>query len=377
MEKMIYLDNAATTFVDREVAGVINEVLLNQPYNPSSVYMPAVSVHALIEKARQNILTYLGFEGNCLIFTGSASEANNTALLKIKTRPNFVALIGATEHPAVYEMAEKLRKNGACIYYVPVDAFGRIDEKEYLRMIEEYPVKFVSIMHVNNENGAINDIKKLCAIAKEKDKSIIFHSDGVQAFGKIDVNLDDLGVDMYTICSHKINGPKGIGALCYKKNLNIEPLIFGGGQEFGLRSGTENVPYIIGFEKAASLKMEKLNCNYSKVLSLKKKFIELLNEKNIDFKIFSDDKCLPYILQIRFCGVRGEVLLHALEKYNIYISTGSACSSKKKTNRILDAMGKTYEEIQEVVRISFAPEDVDLEYVTDCLKNEILKLRKR
>ncbi len=376
-KNIIYLDNAATTMVAPEVVDVVCDALKEMPYNPSSVYMPAVDMYNIMEESRLTLLSILGMEDGSLIFTGSATEANNTALLKIKSRNSFTALIGATEHPAVYEMAEKLKRAGADIKYIPVDSFGRIRIDDYIELLENNPVKFVSIMHVNNENGAINDIGKLCEIAKAKDNNIIFHSDGVQAFGKFYYNLDELGVDMYTICSHKINGPKGVGALCFKKNLTIEPLIVGGGQENNLRSGTENIPYICGFVKAAKLKTYDNKQKYNNVLKTKSEFIEMLKRRNVEFELFSDDKCIPHILLIRFCGVRGEVLLHALEKYKIYISTGSACSSKKKTNRVLAAMGKSFEESQEVVRVSFGNEKYDLEYIVDCFEKEINNLKVR
>lgn len=377
-KNIIYLDNAATTFVAPEVVDVVSDALKNLPFNPSSVYMPSVEVYNVMEKARLTLLSILGLEDGNLIFTGSATEANNTALLKIKARNSFTALIGSTEHPAVYEMAEKLKAAGADIKYIPVDSFGRIKEDEYIELLENNPVRFVSIMHVNNENGVINDIARLCAIAKEKDKRIIFHSDGVQAFGKFYYNLDEMGVDMYTICSHKINGPKGIGALCFKKNISIEPLIVGGGQENNLRSGTENLPYICGFVKAAQLKVSDNARKYKDVQMLKYEFLHCLKARNIDFELYSDDtNSVPHIILIRFKGVRGEVLLHALEKYKIYISTGSACSSKKKTNRVLDAMGKSFEESQEVVRISFGNDNYDVNYIADCFANEIKNLKVR
>lgn len=376
-KKVYYLDNAATTFVAPSVIKVISSALENSAYNPSSVYKPAVDVRAKINLAKKQMLNMLGTDRYNIIFTGSATEANNTALLKIKNRKNFVALIGGTEHPAVFEMAEKLRKMGAEIFYIPVDQFGFIDEDEYIKLLNEKPVKFVSIMHVNNENGAINDIEHLCELAKEKDENIVFHSDGVQAFGKINVDLETLNVDMYTISAHKINGPKGIGALVYKKDVLVEPFIVGGGQEEGLRSGTENVPYILGFAEAVKLRVENLDKNLIFVQKQKEKFITLLKNKGVDFELYSNDSCSPYILQIRFPKVRGEVLLHALEKYNIYISTGSACSSKKKTNRVLEAMGKTYAEEQEVVRISFGLVDEDLEFITDMIVKETKSLRIR
>lgn len=373
--KVIYLDNAATTAVDNKVTDVISGALKNDFYNISSVYKNAIVDKNLVEKSREYFLKALNAEGGNLIFTGSATEANNTALLKIKNRANFVALIGSTEHPAIFEMTEKLRKQGCNILYIPVDSYGKVIEEEYIKLLQNNPVKFVSVMHVNNENGMINNIERLCYLAKQKDKTIIFHCDGVQAFGKIDVDLEKLGVDMYTICSHKINGPKGIGALYFKKNVNLEPLILGGGQEMGLRSGTENLPYILGFETAAKLKMQSLAVNFERVKKLNNEFLTALKTRNIEFENYSNEECSPYILQLRIIGVRGEVLLHALEEDGIYISTGSACSSKKKVNRGLEARGISYEKSQQVVRISFAPVDVDINYVANCFEKRIKELK--
>lgn len=367
MEKNIYLDNAATTRPFDEVGQIYANFATNF-YNPSAVYLPAVQIRREIDGARDKLCNLLGGQNGKIIFTASATEADNLALSTFKPRNNNNLVVFVGEHPAVYNKAKFFENAGADVRYVDINISGQAD------FVEKYVDKntsFVSIMHVSNETGAINDIANIVNQVKRVAPRAIIHADGVQAFGKIPVNLSQLGVDMYTISAHKIYGPKGIGALWVRNGTNINPIIFGGGQEFGLRSGTENVAGILSFTYCANKVCTDLANNYNKVEKLKIELIDKLKKNNLEFEKNGDGS--PYILNLTFEGIRGEVLLHRLEEFGIYISTGSACSSKKPDNRTLKAMKKTDKQIQGTVRISFSPYDnVDINFVADNI-TEIVK----
>ena len=237
-------------------------------------------------------------------------------------------------------------------------------------------VALVSIMHVSNDVGAINDIKMLCNYAKSVNKNMLFHSDGVQAFGKIKVNLFDLGVDLYSISAHKIYAPRGIAALWIKNGVIIDPLLVGGGQENGLRSSTENVLGAVSFAYAVQRVSKEQKVNYDNVLNLKNKLLDLLKKSEIStfLGLNSSDEASPYILSISFKNLKGEVLMNALAGDGILISTGSACSTKHAGNRTLEAMKKTQNEIVGSVRISFSPyEEYDIEYIAKKIIEHVLR----
>lgn len=368
---ILFLDNASTTKTFKEVNEEINNCFINDFYNPGALYNQGFIIKNKLEEKREYLKSLVGANGYKVIFTASATEADNLALFQVKK--NTKIIISGGEHPAIYETANSLKNQGIEVVIIPLLANGRIDEVEFKRQMTK-EVSFVSIMHVSNETGAINSIKELCSFAKMVNPNVIFHSDGVQAFMKIDTNLSYLGVDMYTVSSHKIHGPKGVGVLFVKDCINIKPQILGGGQENGKRSGTENYPLISGFVKAVEILSPTISSRFEKVLKSKKLLIKAFNKSNIEWKLNGDeDKDSPYILSASFLGVRGEVLLHMLEEYDILVSTGSACSTKKIGNRILQNMGKSQLEIEGNIRFSFdAFEDIDIDYlaekVCECVK---------
>lgn len=322
---MIFLDNASTTRTDDECAAIALKYMTENYFNPSAPYHVSVELSNEINHSRENILRLLKGEGK-IIFTASGTESDNTALFCTKKKHGSRIVISDAEHPAVRKCGENLTSLGYDVVYAPVDEAGRVKTEEFRKLITE-ETSLISIMHVNNETGAINDIKTLVSIAKKINPSVIFHSDGVQAAGKIKVNLKDLNVDLYSFSGHKIHSPKGIAGLYIKKGVNIKPYLIGGGQEFSLRSSTENVPGIMAIEHALSKQITDMDFNLSKVSDLRKKIINNLdNEK---YKLISTGECSPYIIMIALKKVRGEVMLHSLEKYGICIGTGSACSSKK------------------------------------------------
>ena len=370
---MIYLDNAGTTPVLHECAEIVARCLETDYFNPSALYMPSVELSRKIKTAREEILTALRGDGN-FIFTSSGSESDNTALFCSKKPNGSRIIVSADEHPAIYNCAMELQQRGYDVVFCGVDKYGRVKEDEFRSLLNEN-TSLVSIMHVNNETGCVNDIKKLCKIAKSVKPNILFHSDGVQAVGKIKVNLTDLGVDLYSVSGHKMHAPKGIAGLYIRSGVNIRPYIFGGGQEGGLRSSTENVAGILSFAYALKETTARVVENGERVGALRKKIIENVPE---DFFVVDCPTQSPYILYMAMPYVRGEVMLHSLEKYGIYIGTGSACSSKKAHKRLPSLLGHDKEYENGTIRISFnrftTEEDVD--YFTNQLKLEYNTLKK-
>ena len=347
---MIYLDNAATTKISKNALLTYNKYAEEIFYNPSAIYHAGVTTKAQIENARKTILNVLGANSGNLIFTSSATEANNLAIFG-SLRSNFKKVIfTSADHPSTYNVALELKKKGVDVDFCPLQENGQVNYEVLEQMLDE-KTNLISVIHVCNETGAINDIKRINELRQQKCPNAILHVDGVQAFSKIKINLDYFGVDLYTISGHKMFAPKGVAALYIKNNINIKPVNFGGGQEFNIRSGTENVPAIMAFETAVK-EIGNVKENLKYVESLKNEFLQ--NISDLPVKINSPAENSPYILSLSFKGVKGETLVHMLEDNEIYVSTGSACSSKKQGNRILESMGVAHDYIVGSVRISFS-----------------------
>ena len=325
---MIFLDNASTTKVSDECAKIAVKYMTDKFYNPSAPYHPSVEVSQELNGYRENVLKYLKGDGK-IIFTSSGTESDNLALFGTKKPKNSRIIISQSEHPAVMKAAEELKMRGYDVVCVEVDESARVIPEKLAELINA-DTSLISIMHVNNETGAINDIKKLVSIAKSINPNVIFHSDGVQAAGKIKVNLSDLGVDLYSLSGHKIHAPRGVGALFIKKGLNLRPIIFGGGQEYNVRSSTENLSSIAAYDYALRNAVKNLDDNFEHVTIINRYLREELMKSEDDYKIISKGECSPYIVNFALKYVRGEVMLHSLEKYEIFVGTGSACSSKKR-----------------------------------------------
>lgn len=339
---MLYFDNAATTKISNQALEEFNNAC-SLYFNPSSLYEYAGDIKTKIETIRTNILKQFNAKtGSSLIFTGSATEANNSVLNSCITRKDKKYLIGGGEHSSVYEFAKIKLEQGYNIQFVPLKNNGAVNEEELLSMLDK-DVAFVSIIHVSNETGAINDIKKLAEKIKSFNKNIVVHSDGVQAVGKIKIDLSNLDIDYYTISAHKVNGPKGIGGLFIKEPKKFKSLIVGGGQEYNLRAGTENFPAIASFNKA--LINVKLT-NYQKHKQT------ILNQITAQHVLVSDKNCVDNIISICFAGVRGETIVHMLEAKGFLIGTGSACNSKAKGNRIISQIVDR-KFVEGAVRVSF------------------------
>lgn len=349
---MIYFDNSATTMTRREIAEFVANYSVEKYYNPSAIYHPAICVRNELNQARATLLGLLGAKASDkIIFTSSATEANNLVLNGL-ARKNKKILVSSGEHPSVFEVAKHLGALGYSVDYVGLDSEGKLDLDDLRRKMSPQ-VGLVSCIHVSNETGAINDIREIAKIAKSVNPDCIVHCDGVQAFGKLRLQLSSWGVDAYTMSSHKIHGPKGVAALYKRDGLVLKPHVLGGGQESGWRSGTENPAGILGFVLAAQKMYENFDETRHYIGELWEHFVTKLRATSLDFGINSSLYCLKNILSISFYGVRGEVLLHCLEERGIMVSTGSACSSKTVGNRVLRSMGQSDARMLGNVRFSF------------------------
>lgn len=355
MDNVFYLDNAATTQMFDEVKNRASKFLYDDFFNPSAVYRQSVNIKREIEEARRFLLDCLGsLNDDRLIFTGSATEANNMVIFSQRNGANKKFLFGAGEHPSVLECAKELKNRGFNVEFIPLEKSGRVDEQKYKQMLNS-DVAFISIQHVSNETGAINNIKKLVSYAKRANKDVKFHSDGVQAFMKFPIDVSDIGVDYYTISAHKIGGAKGVGALFVKKGARINPLVFGGGQENSLRSGTENVFGIMSFKYSAQIMKKDQKQNYEKVSQMRKELLNAFDANGIDYVVHGE-MGVPHTMNVVLeKTIRGETLVHALENRGVLISTGSACSATKHYNATLESMGIPAGEILSSVRISISP----------------------
>ncbi|MDD4211679.1 MAG: cysteine desulfurase family protein [Clostridia bacterium] len=378
---MIYLDNAATTKPYDKVLEVLKAYNTHFYFNPSSAYLEGFEVKKAVNKARELLASLLGCNKQELYFTSGATEANNLFLQGVITsnkKDEYIFNLG--EHSSVYEVANFIKSKGYTVHFAKLLPSGQVD-LEYLKSLVNANTKLVSVMHISNETGAINDIKDIVRAVKSINSKTLIHCDGVQACGKINVNINNLGVDSYVVSSHKIHGPKGVGAIFVKEGVNIKPLILGGGQESGIRSGTENVAGIIAFSESAKLIIENMDANHKKVTALKNLFLENIKDKlSVKFNGLEDENS-PYILSLSLAGIRGETLVHLLQKRGVIVNTGSSCSSnaKRAGNRVLEAIGLNKEEVSGSIRISFSEFNTEEEVIASCkiFIEEVLGLIKK
>lgn len=376
---MIFLDNASTTKINKQVNDLIYNTNEFGFYNPSALYEPSIKVQEKIEEARLTIGNILNIEPQNIIFTSGATESNNTAIKGfITSNKNAEYIFSEGEHPSVYEVANQLKNLGYKVLFAKLNKNGTLD-LDYFKSLLNSNTHFVSVMHVSNETGAINNIKELVALTKQVSPNAFFHCDGVQAVGKISVNIKDLGVDLYTLSSHKFHGPKGVGLL-YVKNLNkFKPYILGGGQQQARRSGTENISGILATALALKISNNNIQENYKNVENYRNIFIQKISKELSNFKINQAENNSPYILSASFKNLKGEVILHMLEKYGILIGTGSACSSKKSNNRILQSMNVDKSYILGSIRISFSNGNTleEINYASDKLIEVVKELSQK
>lgn len=348
---MIYFDNAATTMPWSFAVEKSKKFINNEYFNPSALYRGGLSANKEIAVARESVLKNLGLSASKydVIFTSCGTESDNQAIFCATRRGVFVTDNG--EHSAVYKSFLELQRQKKDVCFVGLNSDGSVNVSELMDYVKTHYVGFVSIMHVNNETGAINDISKIADELKKINPSLIFHSDGVQAYGKIPFAFSE-NIDLYSVSAHKINALKGTGALIKKRKLNLSPLIFGGGQESGLRSGTENVFGIKVFEFAGDEHYCKIHENYKKVTEIND-FIRNNLDKAL-FTVLSGENASPYILSVSAKGLRGEVVMHALETAGIIVGNGSACSSRNRFSRVMEACGYKSDVLDGILRISFS-----------------------
>ena len=368
----IYLDNSATTKPYQEVVDKMVLALTTQYGNPSSIYKKGIEVEREIKEIRRNIARSLGAKETEIYFTSGGTECNNTiirsvAKLNRKTKNHIISTV--IEHPSVLNTLKDLEADGFEVTYLPVGKDGKISLEDLKNAIKKETI-LVSVMHVNNEIGTIQPIEEIGKYLKSLDEKVYFHVDGVQSYAKIKFRPSRYNIDFMSVSGHKLHGPKGIGFMYIKENNRIKPLLTGGGQEIGIRSGTENVPGIYGIGEAVRILNQDLEGTIDKIRGLR----DLLKEEilaNIDnVKINSPEDGVCHVLNVSFRGVRGEVLLHYLEQKEIYVSTGSACSSKKKGSHVLNAIGLTPDEIEGAIRFSLS----DLNTKEEIMKTvEVLK----
>jgi len=378
-ERLIYLDNNATTPLDPQVADKMCWFLKEHFGNPSSVYPIGRAVRELISQARENVAKALGAQRSEIFFTASGTEADNWALRGVlDSQPDKREIITSTiEHPAVLNQAKYLEKKGIKVSYVPVDSLGIID-LEFLRAAITPQTALISIMHANNEIGTIQPIETVVSIAR--DHGVPVHSDAVQSFGKMDFDVQKLGVDFLSVSGHKIYGPKGVGALYIRKGIDICPFIYGGGQERGFRAGTENTIGIVGFGEAAGILMQRGKKDRERIEKLAGSLRKGIEEKIPKVKFNGHpEKRVKNTLNAAFPGLEGEAILLALATKGISVSTGSACSSEsEEVSPVLLAIGLRPEIARSCLRISlgrFNTEE-DIQEVIRELPGIIAKLRQ-
>lgn len=374
----IYFDNAATTPPTEEVIESVVVGMKEYYGNPSSLHKLGLNAERMLLTSREELAKTINATSDEIFFTSGGSEGNNFILKGIGKSGNNI-ITTKFEHPSVLNALNELREQGIIVHELSLNENGEVDLEELKSFIDKNTV-LVSIMHVNNEIGTIQPIEEIGKIIKDNSTRAKFHVDGVQSYGKIAIDVKKTNIDYLTVSSHKFHGPKGVGFCYIRKGLRLKPLISGGGQESGFRSGTENLPGVMGMVVASKMAQASIKESYKKIWEIKEHFIEKLKGiENIKINSPLKENISPYILNVSFTGIRGEVLLHALEENGIFVSTGSACSSRGgKESHVLKALGLDYKDIDGAIRFSFSRfntlEEVDLS--NEALKKSLLFLRR-
>lgn len=388
MRKCVYFDNSATTYPYKEVITTMKYIMEKKYGNASSTHFKGLEAQGAIESVRDVIRNSLSVDQGRIFFTSGGTEANNMAVLgaamSLKHRGNHL-ITTSIEHSSVLECYKFLENNGFIVDYIPVNRYGFID-LAYLKNAIRKDTVLISIMHTNNEIGTVQDLDRIVKIIKEINKDTIIHVDAVQSYGKIPIYPGKSNIDLLTISAHKIHGPKGVGALYENENINIKPILFGGGQEYNIRPGTENVAGICGFGKAIEItfgKNAKERIQY--IRDLRDKFIALVQKSIPNIIInspvedcYSNKSAAPHILSILINGIKSRELSDALSRQKICISTKSACSSNTKSHsHVLQALGMNYEQIESTIRVSFSVfnTESEIKYAVNCLRMNIDRLK--
>lgn len=378
----VYLDNSATTRVSEAVKDLMVKLMTEDYGNPSSLHMKGVEAERYIREATDTISKLLKVQPKEIIYTSGGTESNNLALIGVamanKRAGNHI-ITSDIEHASVLSTMKFLEENGFRITYLPVDESGHISTSELKNALCDETI-LVSVMHVNNEIGAIEPIEEISRIVKTYKPSIVFHVDAIQSFGKLVVQPKKMGIDMLSVSGHKIHGPKGSGFLYVSEKVKIKPIIFGGGQQKGMRSGTENVPAIAGIGLAAKEAYTDFDAKLLRMVELKDYFIDKITAlDNVTVNSKKGTDSAPHIISVTFNGVRSEVMLHSLEEKGIYVSAGSACSSNKPAvSRTLKGIGLDDRQLDSTIRFSLCYDSSkeELDYVVETIAGMIDMLRR-
>jgi cysteine desulfurase len=378
-----YLDNSATTRCLENVCDIVVKTMMEDYGNPSSRHRKGMEAEKYLRDAREKIARTLKVNEKEIFFTSGGTESNNWALVGAalaNRRAGMHIITTAVEHAAVIQPMMYLEEQGFRVTYLPVDRYGRIS----LSALQEAGCEdtiLVSVMYVNNELGAVEPVEEIGRFLKEKHPNILFHVDAIQAYGKYRIFPKRLGIDMLSVSGHKIHGPKGVGFLYINERVKIRPLILGGGQQKGMRSGTDNVPGIAGLGEAAREAYQDFEEKRAHLLALKKYFMEEAAKlPDVVLNSLPGEEGAPHIVSVSFRGVRSEVLLHALEERGISVSSGSACSSNKKlpVSTVLKEIGMERDLLDATLRFSFSRfnTEEELAYSIGVLKELLPMLRK-
>lgn len=378
----VYLDNSATTRCFGEVAELMTKIMCEDYGNPSSLHRKGVQAEQYIRYAKETIAKNLKVNEKEIFFTSGGTESDNLALrgcAYANCRAGRHLITTQIEHPAILQTMKQLEEEGFRVTYLPVDEKGCIRPEDLQRAITGETI-LVSIMHTNNEVGSLQPIEEAGALIKRMNPRILFHVDAVQGYGKFRILPKKMHIDLLSVSGHKIHGPKGIGFLYVDEKVKIKPILFGGGQQNGLRSGTENVPAIAGLAKAIEIVYSKLDREVEELYQIKEAFVEGVKQiPDVFVNGHPGRDGAPHVVSVSFQGVRSEVLLHALEDKGVYVSAGSACSAHKpQPSATLQAMGIDKELLGSTIRFSFSAFTTmdEISYTLQCLYDIIPMLRR-
>lgn len=375
-----YFDNSATTRVYDEVIDIMVKVMREDYGNPSSLHLKGLDAEHIIKDSSAKIAKVLKCLPEEIVFTSGGTESNNMAIIGsalAKRRHGKHIIVSSVEHASVSAVMQFLIKEGYEVTYIPAGENGQVDVDAFADAVRDDTI-LVSCMHINNELGSVMPVEQIGRAVKAKNKDVYFHVDAIQSFGKIEVLPKKMNADLVSVSGHKIHGPKGSGFLYIKKGLLIRPVIYGGGQQKNMRSGTENVPAIAGLGVAVEKTFENFEEKTAHIASLRDRLVNELTKIENVYCNTDVSKGAPHIASISFVGVRSEVMLHALEDKGIYVSSGSACSSnKKKESAVLTAIGLDKDRIESTLRFSFGEQNTveEVDYAIEVIKELLPMLR--
>lgn len=376
----VYFDNSATTKVYDEVIDVVVKTMREDYGNPSSLHLKGLDAEHLVTGSAETISKVLKCLPEEIVFTSGGTESNNMAIIGTalaKKRSGKHIVVSSVEHASVSSVMQFLIREGYEITYIPSDKHGIVSPEAFADAVRDDTI-LVSCMHINNEIGSIMPIKEISRAIKAKNPNLYFHVDAIQSFGKIETIPKNLGADLMSVSGHKIHGPKGSGFLYIKKGSLIRPIIYGGGQQKNMRSGTENVPAIAGLGVAVEKTFENFDYKISHIRTVRDKLVNELTQLEEVYSNTDIDNGAPHIASISFVGVRAEVMLHSLEDKGIYVSSGSACSSNKsKESAVLSAIGLDKKRLESTLRFSFGEDNTEeeVDYAISTIKELLPMLR--